>query len=45
MLEAYNGGFLFGNSPGSMEREFAIMGLDADIEGDVEKAQTSARGK
>ena len=45
MLEAYNGGVLFGNSLGSTAREIATLGLDAEIGGDVEKAQTSARRK
>ena len=44
VLEAYNGGFLFGNSPGGAAREIATLGLDAEIEVDVDKAQTSARG-
>ena len=45
MLEAYNGGFLFGNSRGATMREIAILGLNAETEGDVEKEQVSARGK
>ena len=45
MLEAYNGGVLFGNSPGATAREIATLGLDVEIGGDVEKAQTSAREK
>ena len=45
VLEAYNGGFLFGNIPGDTEREIAMLGMDAKTEGDVEKAQVSARGK
>ena len=45
VLEAYNGGVLFGNSPGATAREISTLGLDADIKGDVEKAQASARGK
>ena len=45
VLEAYNGGFLFGNSPGGAAREIATLGLDAEIEVDVDKAQTSARGE
>ena len=45
VLEAYNGGVLFGNSPGATAREITTLGLDAEIKGDVEKAQASARGK
>ena len=35
VLEAYNGGVLFGNSPGATAREIATLGLDAEIKGDV----------
>ena len=45
VLEAYNRRVLFGNSPGAMAREIATLELDAEIGADVEKAQTSARGK
>ena len=45
MLEAYNGGVLFGNIPGATAREIMILGLDVETEGDVEKAHISARGK
>ena len=45
VLEAYNGGFIFGNSPGATTREIAIMGLDMENKGDMEKAQVSAKGK
>ena len=45
VLEAYNRGVLFGNSPGATAREIATLGLDAEIEVDVEKAQTLARGE
>ena len=45
VLEAYNGGVLFGNSPEATEREIATLGLDAEIEADVEKSQVPARGK
>ena len=45
VLEAYNGGVLFGNIPGATAREIAAPVLDAEIERNVEKAQTSARGK
>ena len=38
VLEAYNGGVLFGNIPGAMAREIAILGLDAETEGDMEKS-------
>ena len=44
-MEAYNGGVLFGNSPGSTARDIATLVLDAEIEADVEKAQVLARGK
>ena len=45
VLETYNGGGLFGNSPGSMAREIKLLELDTKIKDNVEKAQTSARGK
>ena len=45
MLEAYNGGVLFGNIPGAKAREITKLGLDAETEGDVEKSHISARGK
>ena len=45
MLDTYNGGVLFGNSPGDTAREITILGLDAETEGDAEKDQISARGK
>ena len=45
VLEAYNRRFPFGNTLGAMTREIAILGLDAEIGADVEKGQTSARGK
>ena len=32
------GGVLFGNSLGATAREIALLGLNADITGDVEKA-------
>ena len=38
VLEVYNGGFLFGNIPGSTAREIETLGRDAETEGDVEKA-------
>ena len=45
VLEAYNGGVLFGNIPGATARDIVTLGLDADIEGYVEKSQASARRK
>ena len=44
-MEEYNGGVIFGNSPGATAREIAILGLNAETEGELEKAQISARGK
>ena len=40
VLEAYNGGggVLFGNSLGATACEIALLGLNADITGNVEKA-------
>ena len=45
VMEAYNGEVLFVNSPGDTAQEIAMLGLDAETDGDVEKAQVSARGK
>ena len=45
VLEVYNGGVLFGNSPVATEREIATLELDAAVEGGIEKAHASARGK
>ena len=45
VLEAYNGGVLFVNSPGATAREITILVLDAETEGDVEKAHILARRK
>ena len=45
MLEAYNGGVLFGNSPGAMARNIVLLGLNTETAGDMEKAQISARGE
>ena len=45
VLEAYNRGVLFSNSPGAMAREITTLGLDAEIKAYVEKSQMSARGK
>ena len=38
VLEAYNGGVLFGNSLGAMARDIATLELDVEIGYDVEKA-------
>ena len=45
MLEAYNGGVLFGNSPGDTAREIKILGLNAETKGGVDKAQIFERRK
>ena len=45
VLQAYNMGVLFRNSPGATAQEISALGLDAEIEADVEKAPVSARGK
>ena len=45
VLEVYNKRILFGNSPGDTAREIAMLGLNAETKGDVEKAQVSARRK
>ena len=45
LLEVYNRGVLFRNSPGATTRKIAILGLNVETEGDVEKAQVSARGE
>ena len=45
VLEAYDGGVLFGNIPGDTARDIAMLELNADTEGDADKAQVSARGK
>ena len=44
-MEVYNGGVLLGNSPRATSRDITILGLNAEIKDDVEKAQISARGK
>ena len=44
-MEAYNGGVLFGNSPGATAQEIAILGMNVETKGEVEKAQILARGK
>ena len=38
VLEAYNGGVIFGNCPGATEREIATLVLDTEIRRDLEKA-------
>ena len=45
VLEAHNRGFLFGNSPGATAREIAMLGMNTETKGDVEKVQVLARGK
>ena len=45
MLEAYNGGVLFGNSLGATVRKIALLVLNTEIIDDVEKAQILLRGK
>ena len=45
MLEAYNWGVLFGNSPGATSRDIVTLGLDAETAGGVDKSQVLARGK
>ena len=45
VLEAYNGGVLFHNSPVATVGEVKVLVLDAKSADDMEKAQTSARGK
>ena len=45
VLEAYNRDVLFGNIPGATAQEIAMLVLDVDIEGDVEKAHVSESGK
>ena len=45
MVEAYNAGVIFRNIPGATAREIVTLGLNAETEGDVEKAQVSARGE
>ena len=45
MLEAYNGGVLFGNIPGATSQEIMILGLDTKTEGKVKKAHISVRGE
>ena len=45
VLEAYNVGIIFGNSPGATEREIAMLVLDVEIKGAVKKEQVSSRGE
>ena len=45
MLESYNEGVLFENSPGATAQEITILGLDEEIEGDKKKAHILARRK
>ena len=45
MLEASNGGGLFGNSPGVTARKIALLGINAEITGAVEKTQILASKK
>ena len=45
MLEAYDGGVLLRNSLGATAREIAIMGMNVETKGNVEKAQVLARGE
>ena len=39
MLEAYNGGGLFVKSPGATAREIALLRLNAETKGDMEKSK------
>ena len=45
VLEAYNGGVIFGNISSATAHEIALLGLKMKTEGDVEKAQILARGE
>ena len=45
MLEEYNGGVLFGNSPGATACKITLLGLNMETEGDVDKSHILARGK
>ena len=38
VLETYNGGVIFGKSPGARAREIALLGLNVEITNEVEKA-------
>ena len=45
MLEEYNRGVLFGNSPGATACKITLLGLNMETEGDVDKSHILARGK
>ena len=45
VMEAYNGGVLFGNILGATAREIATLGLDIEIGGDMEKITGVGKGK
>ena len=45
VLEAYNGGVLFGNSPKPTARDITILELNAETKGGLDKAHILARGK
>ena len=45
VFEVYNRGVLFGNRPEATAQDIAILGLNAETKGDVEKTQVLARGK
>ena len=44
-MEAHNWGVLFVNIPGAAVREIALMGINTETKGDVEKSQISERRK
>ena len=45
MLEAYNRGVVFGNFLGATARAITVLGLNAETDGNVEKAHILAREK
>ena len=45
VLEAHNGGVLFGEISGTTTREIAMLVLNSETKSEVDKAQVSARGK
>ena len=45
VLESYNSGVLFGNSPEAGARELALMGINTETVGNKEKAQKLTRGE
>ena len=45
VIEAYNGGVPFGNSPRATARDLKLLKLGADAKEDAEKARESARSK